>query len=80
MWRKRRLSKSELIDGDDVAKNPLQIMKAHGVKIFEAIEMAVNSLEDFKSIAPTFSEMAYKHYEYGARIEHIEVSSLMWKY
>ena len=76
MWRKRRQSRPEHIDADDIPRNPLQIMKDHGVKVFETIELAVNSLDDFKSIASIFNEMAYKHYEYGARIEHVEVSCL----
>lgn len=72
MWRKIIPANDELTD-DEVIKTPMQLMKDHGIKVFEGVQIAVNSLNDFQSVAATFNELGYKHYKFGARSEHIEV-------
>ena len=75
MWRKR--TKGESDNDSDIPVNPTQIMKAHGEKVFDAIRIALNSLdnnENAESWTKYYYEMGYNHYKYGARYEHLKVS------
>lgn len=75
----RKFCRSEIIekdldDGEDiVCRNPVQIIKEHGYKVFETVQMALDCLEDFQSVAQGFKDIGYTLYSYDARIEHVEI-------
>lgn len=50
-----------------------QLLKLHGEKLFNAVDMVVNNLQDFKSIVPIIVQLGFSHYRWGAREEHFPV-------
>jgi len=51
-----------------------QLLKAHGEKLFNAVDMVVNTLEDFTSLVPILIQLGFSHYRWGVRDEHFPVS------
>ncbi len=68
MWRTRHK------DNDEADQNPSQMMKDHGKKILEEVKFAIDSIDNFPSVSEHFNDMGYKHYKFGARAEHFQVS------
>ena len=54
-------------------------VQAHGEKVFSAVNMAVNHLNDFDAMIPILIRLGYKHHSYGALEEHLPVSHLQSK-
>ncbi len=52
-------------------------LKENGIKIFEEIKEAVANLNDLKKVAIRFNDIGYQYYKLGARIEHIEVLTMI---
>ena len=50
-----------------------QLLKAHGEKLFTAVEMVVNSLEDFSTLVPILIQLGFSHHRWGVRDEHFPV-------
>ena len=54
--------------------NSSQALKAHGEKLFNAIDMAVNTLDDLNTLGPILVQLGAIHYKYGVKEEHFGVS------
>jgi hemoglobin-like flavoprotein len=54
--------------------NNNQAIKAHGEKLFNAIDMAVNSLDDLNTLVPILIQLGYSHYNWGVKEQHFIVS------
>lgn len=67
LWRFARNLETE----DQMNSNAT--LKAHGEKLFNAIDMAVNSLEDFNTLVPILIQLGYSHYQYGVKEEYFTV-------
>ncbi len=52
-----------------------QALKMHGEKLFNAVDMVVNNLQDFQLIVPIIVQLGFSHYRWGARETHFPVSS-----
>jgi len=52
-----------------------QALKMHGEKLFNAVDMVVNNLQDFQLIVPIIVQLGFSHYRWGAREKHFPVSS-----
>ena len=46
----------------------------HGERLFNSIDMIVTNLEDLGKVKHILIQLGYKHFLYGARIEHLPVS------
>lgn len=67
LWRfARSLETAEQMQGS-------QLLRAHGEKLFNAIDLAVNSLNDLGSLVPVLVQLGVIHYKYGIREEHFPV-------
>jgi len=53
--------------------NASQLLKAHGEKLFNAIDLAVNSLDDLNTLVPILIQLGYSHYNFGVRENHFSV-------
>lgn len=53
--------------------NSSQLLKAHGEKLFNAIDMAVNSLDDLNTLVPVLIQLGYSHCSWGVKEEHFQV-------
>lgn len=72
LWRfSKGLDTAEQMNGN-------QMLKAHGEKLFNAIDMAVNSLDDLTTLVPILIQLGYSHYKWGVRDEHFPVSSFSY--
>ena len=68
LWKfARNLETSEQMNGN-------QAIKAHGEKLFNAIDLAVNSLEDLSTLVPFLIQLGYSHYGWGVREQHFPVT------
>ncbi len=68
LWRfARNLETSEQMNNN-------QAIKAHGEKLFNAIDMAVNSLDDLNTLVPILIQLGYSHYSWGVKEQHFMVS------
>jgi len=47
--------------------NGNQMLKKHGEKLFNALDMAVNSLDDLETLVPILIQLGYSHYTWGVR-------------
>ena len=54
--------------------NANQLLKQHGEKLFNAIDLAINSLDDLGTLVPILIQLGYSHYNFGVRDEHFVVS------
>jgi hemoglobin-like flavoprotein len=50
------------------------MLKMHGEKLFNAIDLAINSLDDLSTLVPILIQLGYSHYTFGVRDEHFPVS------
>lgn len=74
MWRfARNLDTEEQM-------NSSQLLKAHGEKLFNAIDMAVNSLDDLNTLVPVLIQLGYSHSSLGVKEEHFQVSHFCGKF
>jgi hemoglobin-like flavoprotein len=53
--------------------NSSAMLKAHGEKLFNAIDMAVNSLDDLNTLVPILIQLGYSHCRWGVKEEHFQV-------
>ena len=53
-----------------------QMLKLHGEKLFNAIDMAVNTLDDLETLVPILIQLGYSHYTTGVRDKHFVVIQL----
>jgi hemoglobin-like flavoprotein len=53
--------------------NASQLLKAHGEKLFNAIDLAINSLDDLTTLVPILIQLGYSHYNFGVRENHFAV-------
>ncbi|CAF0861970.1 unnamed protein product [Brachionus calyciflorus] len=53
--------------------NSNQMLKAHGEKLFSAIDMAVNSLDDMNNLVPILVQLGSGHCKWGVKEEHFEI-------
>jgi hemoglobin-like flavoprotein len=53
--------------------NSNQMLKAHGEKLFNGIDMAVNSLDDLNTLVPILIQLGYSHGSWGVKEEHFPV-------
>ena len=67
LWR---FSKG-LETADQMSANLL--LKMHGEKLFNAIDLAINSLNDLSTLVPILIQLGYSHYTFGVRDEHFPV-------
>lgn len=56
--------------------NSNQALKAHGEKLFNAIDMAVNTLDDLETLVPILIQLGYSHWNFGVKDEHFVVTNL----
>ena len=56
--------------------NANQMLKKHGEKLFNALDMAVNSLDDLETLVPILIQLGYSHYTWGVRDKHFVVNKL----
>ena len=54
--------------------NANQMLKKHGEKLFNALDMAVNSLDDLETLVPILIQLGYGHYTWGVRDNHFKVN------
>lgn len=47
--------------------NGNQMLKKHGEKLFNALDMPVNSLDDLETLVPILIQLGYSHYTWGVR-------------
>jgi len=57
--------------------NANQMLKKHGEKLFNALDMAVNSLDDLETLVPILIQLGYSHYTWGVRDKHFVVNKRM---
>ena len=50
-----------------------QMLKMHGEKLFNAIDMAVNTLDDLETLVPILIQLGYSHFTLGVRDKHFGV-------
>ena len=50
------------------------LLKAHGEKLFSAIDMAINSLNDLSTLLPIIEQLGYSHQKWGVKEEHFTVT------
>jgi hemoglobin-like flavoprotein len=55
-----------------------QLLKMHGEKLFNAIDLAINSLDDLGTLVPILIQLGYSHYNWGVREEHFPVNKLIF--
>lgn len=55
-------------------------LKSHGNKVFETINVAVNSLEEIEALNSTLFALGQRHKEYGVKQEHFPVSEFLLKF
>ena len=68
LWRfARNLDTSEQMNNN-------QAIKAHGEKLFNAIDMAVNSLDDLNTLVPILIQLGYSHFSWGVKEQHFAVN------
>ena len=60
--------------------NANQMLKKHGEKLFNALDMAVNSLDDLETLVPILIQLGYSHYTWGVRDNHFQVRKLKVKF
>ena len=60
--------------------NRSHLLKAHGSKLFNAIDLAVNSLDDLKTLVPILIQLGQSHYRLNVREGHFAVSTLNFIY
>ena len=69
LWK---FARTEVLDTED-QMNSSQLLKAHGEKLFNAIDMAVNSLDDLNTLVPVLIQLGYSHCSWGVKEEHFQV-------
>ena len=50
-----------------------KMLKLHGEKLFNSIDLAVNTLDDLETLVPVLVQMGYSHYTWGVRENHFGV-------
>lgn len=50
-----------------------QTLKAHGEKLFNAIDMAVNSIHDLSSFLPILTQLGCSHHKWGVKEEQFDL-------
>ncbi len=58
--------------------NGNQMLKAHGEKLFNAIDLAVNSLDDLNTLVPILIQLGHSHYAWGVREHHFPVFKIIF--
>lgn len=53
--------------------NSNQTLKAHGEKLFNAIDMAVNSIHDLSAFLPILFQLGCSHHKWGVKEEQFEI-------
>lgn len=53
--------------------NGNQMLKKHGEKLFNALDMAIGSLNDLETLVPILIQLGYSHYTWGIRDTHFGV-------
>ena len=56
-----------------------QLLKAHGEKLFNAVDMVVNSLDDLGSLIPILVQLGFSHHRWGVRNEHFPVINFFFE-
>ena len=73
IWRKNSIE-----NGSDEAQNPNLFFKLHGEKVFNTINLVINSIEDLNSVAQQLNKLGYDHYKYGTKVDHYQVRIYNW--
>jgi hemoglobin-like flavoprotein len=49
-------------------------LKTHGIKLFNAIDLAIKNLDNLNVLIPVLIQLGFSHYMKGVREEHFPVS------
>ena len=57
--------------------NSSQLLKSHGEKLFNAIDMVVNNLDEWTTLTLILIQLGFSHFKWGVREQHFPVSFLI---
>jgi hypothetical protein len=62
-------------DGLDTADQmrSSDILKTHGIKLFNAIDLAIKNLDNLNTLIPVLIQLGFAHYMKGVREQHFPV-------
>jgi hypothetical protein len=54
------------------------LLKAHGIKLFNAIDLAIKNLDNLNILIPVLIQLGFSHYMKGVREQHFPVAFIIY--